>query len=134
MEVEDKLAPLEKRFENGYVQLYTPDGWDDLILELDTVIASYDPDYTLAQVKEKFGTLRFYYDLSDMDNPNAGEIARIVRQYELLSSLTCQFCGADGTIHEIEYWWSTLCEGCYQEELTRKKKKRKLNMTSCLST
>lgn len=42
-------------------------GWYPLIIELDQKIAEMIPDYQLHQVKEKFGTLRYYIGLSDLE-------------------------------------------------------------------
>ena len=45
---------------------------------------------TLDQVKEKFGTLRFYYTGGD------DEISGMVRMAESMSSVVCEECGAPG--------------------------------------
>ena len=45
---------------------------------------------TLDQVKEKFGTLRFYYSGGD------DEISGMVRMAESMSSVVCEECGAPG--------------------------------------
>ena len=36
------------------------EGWYNILDELDNKLAYLDPDYQINQVKEKFGTLRFY--------------------------------------------------------------------------
>ena len=41
-------------------------GWYPLIIELDQKLAEIAPDYTLHQVKEKFGTLRYYTGFPDL--------------------------------------------------------------------
>jgi hypothetical protein len=38
-------------------------GWYPLIISLDSELAAIYPDYELQQVKEKFGTLRYYFDV-----------------------------------------------------------------------
>ena len=45
---------------------------------------------TLDQVKEKFGTLRFYYTGGD------DEISGMVRMADSMSSVVCEECGAPG--------------------------------------
>jgi hypothetical protein len=62
----------------------------------------------LLQVKEKFGTLRVYFDRFDQ------ELGRLVEMAEHLSAVTCEWCGAPGTLHP-KGWWKTLCEGCQKE-------------------
>lgn len=44
----------------GRVTLQCGTGWYGLLIELDAKIASICPGYVIDQVKEKFGTLRFY--------------------------------------------------------------------------
>jgi hypothetical protein len=58
---------------------------------------------TLDQVKEKFGTLRFYYTGGD------DEISGMVRMAESMSSVTCEQCGKPGK-QVGGGWITTLCE------------------------
>ena len=58
---------------------------------------------TLDQVKEKFGTLRFYYTGGD------DIIDGMVRMAESMSAVTCEACGAPGTTGG-RGWITTLCE------------------------
>jgi hypothetical protein len=44
-------------------------GWYDLIIGLDQRLAAVNPDYEVHQVKEKFGTLRYYFDLPELQSP-----------------------------------------------------------------
>lgn len=44
----------------------TPPGWRAIVNKLDRCIEDLDPDYyAIVQVKEKFGTLRFYCDFTE---------------------------------------------------------------------
>jgi hypothetical protein len=61
------------------------------------------PQVTLDQVKEKFGTLRFYYQGGD------DEISGMVRMAESMSAVTCEQCGNPGTTGG-QGWITTLCE------------------------
>jgi hypothetical protein len=63
------------------------------------------PQVVVTQVKEKFGTLRFYY------NGGNDYVDGMVRMAESMSGCTCEQCGAPGT--QIGSGWiSTRCEGC----------------------
>jgi len=72
-----------------------------------------------AQVKEKYGTLRFYVDYAysniDWKDPIAEEfykkISRFINEANLKSSKTCEECGKEGTLHK-EGWWYTSCKEC----------------------
>jgi len=61
------------------------------------------PQVTLDQVKEKFGTLRFYYTGGD------DEISGMVRMAESMSGVTCEECGSPGET-KGNGWLVTLCE------------------------
>ena len=58
---------------------------------------------TLDQVKEKFGTLRFYYTGGD------DYISGLVSMAESMSGITCEVCGSPGK-RGGSGWVRTLCE------------------------
>lgn len=106
-----------------------PDGWQPLLAELDAALRERWPGYTIAQVKEKFGTLRFYADhnleIPDFPDDEAGDAARerwhagntapfyaLIREYEVKSASICELCGAPGKLGAVGYWRSTRCTGC----------------------
>jgi len=60
------------------------------------------------QVKEKFGTLRFYYRGGD------DTISGLVQMAEAMSAKTCERCGQPGRVHG-GHWLKTLCETHAQE-------------------
>lgn len=43
-----------------------PESWKILARAIDEYIQSYDPNYTIDQVKEKFGSMRYYFSFSDL--------------------------------------------------------------------
>ena len=61
------------------------------------------PQVTLDQVKEKLGTLRFYYTGGD------DYISGLVGMAESMSGVTCETCGDPGT-RDGQGWIKTLCE------------------------
>jgi len=73
------------------------------------------PQVTLDQVKEKFGTLRFYYTGGD------DEISGMVRMAESMSGVTCEECSAPAKTHGPG-WIRTICEPCEKaRDLARQK-------------
>ena len=60
------------------------------------------------QVKEKYGTLRFYYDGGD------DHISGMVTLAEAMSSVTCERCGAPGETSDGS-WTETVCKTHFQE-------------------
>ena len=61
------------------------------------------PQVTVAQIKEKFGGLRFYYDGGD------DEIRGMVRMAEAWADASCEECGAPGKRRDGG-WIKTLCD------------------------
>lgn len=59
----------------------------------------------VAQVKEKFGTLRFYYEGGDE------YVAGLVSMAESMSAVTCEECGVPGKTGG-DGWIRTLCDSC----------------------
>ena len=66
-------------------------------------IAEPCPQVVAVQVKEKFGTLRFYYDGGDE------YISGLVAMAESMSGCTCEECGAPGK-QRSGGWIQTLCD------------------------
>lgn len=98
------------------------DGWFDIIYTLSKSIQEYyDDKYrnhlddyqpVAEQVKEKFGTLRFY--LSNEDD----KIDGMVTVAESLSAYICEFCGNKGQMRKGG-WWKVECEPCHQIYLNK---------------
>lgn len=74
------------------------------------------PDVVVAQIKEKFGGLRFYYDGGD------AEVSGMVRMAESWAARTCEECGHPGTIRHGG-WLRTLCDTHEAERQARMKER-----------
>lgn len=84
-------------------------GWYSLLSALDRELSAVDPEYKLVQVKEKFGTLRYYYDASDNVNDEAlAKMKSIVMKYEKISAYTCEVTGGHGRLMHKDNWFRTL--------------------------
>jgi len=68
-----------------------------------------------AQVKEKFGGLRFYVDGGDE------YVYGLIAMAESMSYRICEDCGGKGTVHN-DGWVHTLCDACNTTRLDRKRK------------
>ena len=94
------------------------DGWivliDTLFSKIEnhlrTCDADANKDFVIEQIKEKFGSLRFYAMNADM------EIYEVINEAEAESSKTCDECGAAGVLSIRQRWYKTLCSSC-QEKL-----------------
>jgi hypothetical protein len=67
------------------------EGWMPIVRELDRKLSEVDPNYTIEQIKEKFGGLRYYYRC---DNDKNDELYALVKEAEALCWETCEDCGA----------------------------------------
>ncbi len=88
-------------------------GWfhrlDLLLTDLEKAIA-LDPkaqDFSAAQIKEKFGGLRCYFDGGN------DKITELVKVAEKASYVTCEKCGHPGSLRRGS-WWQTLCDTCHR--------------------
>ena len=101
-------------------------GWFDIVHDLSIKIEKILEDYAerykvpegeeveeiemfAVQVKEKYGTLRFYMS-SETD-----EITDLIRNAEALSSQTCENCGSPAKMRGTR-WVEVKCDKCYQEK------------------
>jgi len=62
------------------------------------------------QVKEKFGTLRFYISGATKEQ------YAIIDKAEAMSEITCENCGEPGTVKNRGYWLTCLCQKCFDKE------------------
>lgn len=80
-------------------------GWAKLYEPLLTICE--EEGVRVAQVKEKFGGLRFY---------TCGEVSELLKEMidtaEMLSYKTCECCGEPGIRRNNTYWIKTLCNTC----------------------
>ena len=113
----DKYAMSENA--DKYAFASCGDGWKDIIRNTDKKLRYIDPDYKIAQIKEKFGGLRYYYDHSF---ESYGDVRReimddIVRAAEYEASRVCELCGASKASDKVEirvhkYFYFGYCQSC----------------------
>lgn len=81
-------------------------GWYPILARVEERLNELDPDYRVHQIKEKFGTLRFYWE-GDIPDGDA-----IVDEAEADSARTCELCGGPGRRRSKGGWLKTLCTAC----------------------
>ena len=82
-------------------------GWVPLLDRLASDLVDLGWDRDLHQVKEKFGTLRFYV------GERTTRMAARIRRAERESARTCEDCGKRGTTSAPDQgWMRTLCRAC----------------------
>ena len=116
------IVDLEKEYIEKYqintrVDFCCDDGWAGIIKEMIDKLEPYLKDgLKIIQVREKFGTLRFYCDGHETE-----EVQNIIREGELKSETTCEQCGSDNAKSRNNGWIKTLCNRCHNEREGRKK-------------
>ncbi len=85
------------------------DAEEDLALERFKDVPERVEYVVVDQVKEKFGTLRFYYHGGD------STVYGMVRMAEAMSAVICEKCSAPATTAQTGYWVNTLCDCCRKE-------------------
>jgi hypothetical protein len=104
---EERLAEIRGRIEPGFLPtIDVGPGWYDLVIDLDTQIREIDPGYTIAQIKEKFGGLRFYLGT---EPAHADQVNALLEAAERKASQTCEECGQPGSLRNAG-WLKTLCD------------------------
>ena len=104
------LSPQESCMAFG---LEVGDGWYWIIdhlcsyLQYLTDVEDY-PQIVVSQVKEKFGTLRFYVQSANKEQYD------IIAFVEKLSGSICEQCGTTNNVsRKGEGWITTLCDKCH---------------------
>lgn len=119
----------------------TGDGWYQLLYDMckeitEVLETAEEPVHIVVdQIKEKYGTLRFYYhfeglkpEIQAVDFMGLGsmrimpgrddvhqKISEIVVKYEDISGEVCETCGREGAVRTDLQWIRTLCDTCYSK-------------------
>jgi len=90
---------------------FAPPGWTNELEQMHLRLAAIEPQYRLAEVKEKFGRLRVY--LPGKPRMDAA-LNGVIEEYERRSAQVCQECGAPGCSRaEPGRRIATLCDSCH---------------------
>ena len=104
---------VSEDYDYSYNELWALEtGWAkafgyELLCELKEALieANYLDKYRITQIKEKYGTLRWY----DFGAPE--KVFEIIRKYEQLSYETCIYCGKPSE-YETFGWINYVCKDC----------------------
>ena len=96
------------------------DGWFDIINDLCKKLTETGYHMKVVQVKEKFGTLRFYVDIESNEKEVVDKIHDLIGDAEILTEKTCEMCGAPAKLR-TGGWWRTTCDKCEEEREAKRK-------------
>lgn len=106
-ELQLQIEALKNKFlPNYYKSVDVDEGWYQIVVDCDNLLTEIDPDYRIAQIKQKFGGLRYYFQPSDVNN---GELYvkmnAVVLAYEKIASMTCEATGKPGVLMKSKGGW-----------------------------
>jgi len=106
-ELQLQVEALKNKFlPNYYKSVDVDEGWYQIVVDCDNLLTEIDPDYQIAQIKQKFGALRYYFQPSDINN---GELYvkmnAVVLAYEKIASITCEATGKPGVLMKSKSGW-----------------------------
>ena len=110
-EIHLQVAKLIDKFVPDYYKSVDVDeGWHRIVLDCDNELTQMDPDYRIAQIKQKFGGLRYYFETSNPDDLELfAKMSSIVLKYEAIAAATCEDTGKPGVLMKSKgAWYKTL--------------------------
>ena len=110
-----KNNPLYYKDQNVPMYIDCDEGWFNLIWKLceniDVIVQREHWDnFSVDQIKEKFGGLRFYVNGANK------EVFDLIREAEEKSLCTCEKCGKKGSMYIGLGWYKTLCSKCAKND------------------
>lgn len=106
-----KMEQLREKFVAGHSNFIEIDeGWYQIAIDCDAELTALDPSYRIAQIKEKFGGLRYYFSPSEgCDKSTFLKMKEVVYKYEGVARQTCEATGKPGILMKsIGGWYKTL--------------------------
>jgi hypothetical protein len=99
------------------------DGWFNILKKLTLGIKAlathFGGDVQASQVKEKFGTLRFYFTSSHVSTETRDLLDTLIywmiESAERETEYTCASCGERGKLYDETGWIKVRCEKCYSK-------------------
>lgn len=95
-------------------------GWSELIHRFYNRIDELNIDVKVSDVKEKFGGLRIYYYIKNLENTKNDVLYEdfdwFIESLEKESFETCEECGSKvAGMKDVNGWYKTWCNNCYTE-------------------
>ena len=116
------IKDIQSRQTGGWAgQFSISEGWYPLVADLHRELLKIDPTYSVQQVKEKFGGLRFYSqpENRELDDQTVRKFRQLVHKAEEGSLHVCEECGGIGTHRNVSGMVATLCTVHFAEARER---------------
>jgi hypothetical protein len=104
-----EIGELAQRIKDGWWKnIDVDEGWYQIVLDCDKELLAIDPNYTILQVKQKFGGLRYYIEVSESCHEPV-RLSEIITKHEEIAARTCEATGQPGVLMKsIGGWLKTL--------------------------
>jgi hypothetical protein len=93
------------------------EGWKEIIDEVSAKIEAVNNKYSpssyihAAQIKQKFGGLRYYINIEDIDEQDVKYVYEVIAEAESKSFTVCEVCGQHASsAKDRRYYIETLCD------------------------
>ena len=106
-ELQLQVEALKDKFpESYYKSIDVDEGWYQIVVSCDRLLTQIDPRYSILQIKQKFGGLRYYFQPSHPDdNALYAKMNSIVLAHEDIASTTCEVTGKHGVLMKSKSGW-----------------------------
>jgi len=92
------------------------EGWKGLVEEITSKIETINNKYSpssyvrAAQVKQKFGGLRYYISIEDVEEQDVRYVYDMIAEAEKRSFTICEYCGSPANTSRDRFYGATLCD------------------------
>lgn len=116
-ELQLKIENLKNRIPKIYGNYIDVDeGWYQIVIDCDNELLEIDANYIPLQIKQKFGTLRYYVEPSiPGDASLVTALNSITSKYEALSTGICEATGLKGVLMKSPNKWYRTLDPNYAE-------------------
>lgn len=102
-------------------EVWLPQGWISVVEKrlpiIEAIRVRTGLSVEIAQIKEKFGGLRFYLDF--IHESIYDEVSKLVDEMEKEAEKTCEYCGQNNDVTTSAnggYWIRTRCADCLKRD------------------
>ncbi|MDF1484176.1 MAG: hypothetical protein EON54_02650 [Alcaligenaceae bacterium] len=101
-------------FQGPNIGLDLYEGWMQILARackrVDVVLGQHKAEFHFCQIKEKYGSARFYYSDSGMTEDRRRDVDAVLDNAETETETACMLCGKPARIDLHGAWWACLCE------------------------
>jgi hypothetical protein len=119
MTEEALIEKIAGRMETGFpAEIRCGPGWYEIIAQALDKFEAIDPNYKIAQIKEKFGGLRLYYHTDfPFGSQERNQMEEVDKEATEAAEVTCELTGEAGRLYKVGGWIRTLSDNGVKQML-----------------